>query len=475
MRKLLTVAQMRAADEYTIKTLGVASEELMRRAGLAIADEVAAEASPTDEILVVCGSGNNGGDGYVCARELLARGFRVQVYACGGKLSPDCEREKSRFGGTYAQTIAGDIIVDCIFGTGLSRTVGGDYADIIGQINASGAYVISADTPSGMSGDGGMALGAAVRADKTVAIGELKVGFVLGDGFDLCGKVVCKDIGICLNEAPFAHVYSDADIAPFYPKRPRNSHKGTFGIATLLCGSPQYTGSAVLAVSAALKSGCGYVKAVCPAEVAAAISPNHPQTVFSASCDLNSKAIAVGMGCGVTQSLYGEIVRLLGEYEGTLIIDADGLNCLAEYGADILKNKRCSVVLTPHLKEFSRISGYDMAEIFSSPVACAERFAAEYGMTVVLKSAGTVICDGSRTAINIRGNSALAKAGSGDMLAGYMCGCIARGLSPFDGAVCAAYTMGAAAELASGSLTEYCVTSSDILAAIPRAVKNFIV
>src|SRR5699024_6357528 len=147
--------------------------------GTAIADEVAAVTDKNSQILVVCGSGNNGGDGYVCAAELLKRGYNAKVYACGGRLSEDCRREKEQFSGTYARTIAGDVIVDCIFGTGLCREVTGEYADIINAINASGAYVISADIPSGLSSDSGQILGTAVRADKTVAIAELKAGFAL--------------------------------------------------------------------------------------------------------------------------------------------------------------------------------------------------------------------------------------------------------------------------------------------------------
>ena len=189
MRKILTVAQMRTADEYTIEKVGVPSKELMRRAGVAIAEAVA-EVAAGGNVLVVCGAGNNGGDGYVCAQQLLRRGFHVKVYACGGRPSPDCEREKLKYTGKYAQTIEGDVIVDCIFGTGLSREVTGEYAEVIEAINKSGAYVISADIPSGMSGDSGTALGVCVRADRTVTIGELKAGFVLSDGFDICGTVI---------------------------------------------------------------------------------------------------------------------------------------------------------------------------------------------------------------------------------------------------------------------------------------------
>lgn len=472
MHILLTAAQMRAADSYTINTVGISSEELMRRAGKAIADEVAREAKPGAAILVACGTGNNGGDGYVCARELLARSFNVSVYAIEGRLSPDCLREKERYGGPYTFDIAGDVIVDCIFGTGLARGVTGSFADVINKINASGAYIVSADIPSGLSSDSGLVLGTAVRADLTVCIARLKQGFMLSDGLDCCGRIVLKDIGISPAEGAFATVYDDDDIAAMFPARPRNSHKGTFGTATLVCGSLQYAGAAVLAISSALKSGCGYVKAVCPEQVRAAAIPGYPQTVFCDGVDLSSRAVAIGMGCGCSRALYEQIGGLLKNYGGTLIIDADGLNSLAKFGVCLLKDKKCGVVITPHAKEFSRLTGKPVADILSDPVACARDFAREYGVTVLLKGAGSVITDGEKTVINVRGCSAQAKAGSGDMLAGFMCGSIARGLSPLNGAACAAYIMGAAAELAAAELTEYCITAKDVLENIPVAVKN---
>ncbi len=472
MQRFLTSAQMRAADKHTIEVLEVPSQELMKRAGEAVTSEVAACAGADEVITVVCGTGNNGGDGYVCAQKLWESGFKVCVYAFDGNLSEDCARARAAYMGEYTKEIGGDVIVDCIFGTGLTREVGGKYAEVIDAINSSGALIISADIPSGLSGDGGKALGIAVRADKTVAIAEYKTGFVLNDGFDCCGTIVRKDIGICPDESNFAEVYEDRDIASFFPVRPRNSHKGSFGTATLVCGSPRYVGSAVLSVSAALCSGCGYVKAVCADEVKAAIAPVCPQTVFSPQCDLSSAAIAIGMGCGQSAELYDRITDLLKTYEGTLIIDADGLNSLAKYGVDVLRDKACKVIITPHAKEFSRLSGIKVEDVLDDPVSCAREFSAEYDVITVLKGAGTVITDGERTVINARGCSALAKAGSGDMLAGFMCGSVARGLYPFDGAVCAAYVLGAAAELAAGEFTEYCVTAGGVLKKIPVAIRN---
>ena len=182
------------------------------------------------------------------------------------------------------------------------------------------------------------------------------------------------------------------------------------------------------------------------------------------------------MGCGATEELYKTVKNLLENYKGTLIIDADGLNALSMFGKDILKQKNCKVVLTPHAKEFSRLTGLTVEQITTSPIETAREFAKEYKVVLLLKGAATVICDGSqkeiKTALNVRGSSALAKAGSGDMLSGYLCGSAARGLNPFDSCVCATYTTGLAAELASKQKTDYCAAAEDILKKIHLAVKR---
>ena len=178
------------------------------------------------------------------------------------------------------------------------------------------------------------------------------------------------------------------------------------------------------------------------------------------------------MGLGLKEEVYLTIKHLLSAYDKTLIIDADGLNALAKYGTDVLKTANCRVVLTPHVKEFSRLTGIDVKTIMDNPVNCALDFANEYKVTVLLKGADSIIADGARIAINKRGTTALAKAGSGDMLSGFMCGCAARGLEPFDAAVCASYTLGVSAEISSLQKTDYCATAKDILNNIHNAVKR---
>ncbi|MGN0814021.1 MAG: NAD(P)H-hydrate dehydratase [Candidatus Coproplasma sp.] len=473
MERFLSNEQMRQADAYTINELGVPSGELMRRAGYAIAEEVerALEQTGEKKVLVVCGCGNNGGDGYVCAQKLISDGFDVKVYALNGRLSPDCERERQNYSGEYSNEICGDVIVDCIFGTGLSRTVSGEAAQVIERINSSGAFVVSADIPSGINGDNGRIEGVAINADLTVAVAEYKLGMVLGDGVDYCGAVVKRDIGITAN-GNYAEAYADEDICRFFPARRRNSHKGTYGSANLIVGSARYKGAAALALSAALQSGCGYVKLTAESVVSDALVTAYPQAIYMQSCDLSSQAIAVGSGCGVSEDLYSQIVGILTSYEGKLIIDADGLNSLAKYGVDALKRKKCQVLITPHVKEFSRLTKLSVEEILHNPTDCARNFAKEYGVTVLLKGAATIICDEEKTALNLRGTTALSKGGSGDLLTGLICGSAARGLNVFDAAVAASYVLGSAAEDCSREKTDYCVTAKDLIKNFHKVVKR---
>lgn len=477
----LSGAQMRRADEYTIKTLGVPSEVLMARAGMAIAEEVekVANGKNYSKILVVCGPGNNGGDGYVCARELEKRGFNVEIYAFEGKLSSDCEREKDLTKCPYFKHTAGgidfsgyEIIVDCIFGTGLAREVSGDFVRVIEAINLSSAFVVAADIPSGLNSDNGKVLGVAVKADLTVAIAAKKLGEVLSDGLDYCGEIIVRDIGVTFPEKNYTIILDGEYLAPHFPKRQRNTHKGSYGTACIIAGSQKYAGAAALAVQGALLSGCGYTKLSCVPDIKFAMFPRFPQVIYCDEIDLNARAIAIGMGMGTREQTYEKVCALLREYAGTLIIDADGLNSLAKFGLEPLKNKRCSVAITPHAKEFARLTGLSVGEVLSDPISLAEKFAREFGVTVLLKGAASVICDGEKTAINTRGTTALSKGGSGDILSGFACGSAARGLSAFDAICSASYILGLSAEISSAEKTDYCVTSRDILKNLHKSIKR---
>ena len=268
-----------------------------------------------------------------------------------------------------------------------------------------------------------------------------------------------------------AIIVDSRDVAKFYPKRKRNTNKGDYGSADIVAGSDRYIGAAALACAAALKSGCGYVKLTSTEKVKLALAAKYPQVIYLDECDLHSQCIAIGMGCGLSIDLYGRIEFLTKNYSGTLIIDADGLNSLSKFGLDTIKDSSCRIILTPHLKEFSRLTGKSIEEISQNPVESAQEFAKKFDVILLLKGAASIITDGDKIAINTSGTTALAKGGSGDMLSGYMAGCVARGLSPFDSAVCSAHTMGISAQISSEQKTDYCATAHDILNNLHLAVK----
>ncbi len=277
--------------------------------------------------------------------------------------------------------------------------------------------------------------------------------------------------GFEIPDGETVRIIESGDIAKFYPERKRNTNKGDYGSANIVAGNDRYIGAPVLAVEAALKSGCGYVKLTSTEKIKYALAVKYPQVIYLEDCDLSAQAIAIGMGCGASRELYEKIKFLVKNYSGTLIIDADGLNSLSEFGLDILNYSLCRILLTPHLKEFSRMTGKSVKEILTNPIALSKQFAQEFGVTLLLKSSASIITDGDDTAINISGTTALAKGGSGDMLSGYIAGSVARGLSPFDAAVCSAYVMGTSAEISSQQKTDYCATARDILNNLHLVVK----
>ena len=494
MEKILTCAQMRAADKYTMETLGVPSETLMERAGRAVADaaERALKARGGSRVLAVCGGGNNGGDGYCAARLLAGRGYTAEVYELCEKFSEDCAAQREKFTGlthTSFPKEGYDVVIDAIFGTGFRSVPEGKFAEAIAAVNGSGAYVVAADIPSGLNGDTGTAQ-LCVRADETVTIGEKKFGLYLESGADKCGKIVRADIGISLPPANYAARYSAADLAGAFPPKKKNSNKGSYGRAGLFAGSLAYSGAALLAAGAALRAGAGYTRLYCPESVFPHFIGKYPELILvpvpdeggfarfeqepmRAVCE-NCDALAVGMGSGVSRGLYDCIGFLLSEFRGTLVLDADALNVLAEYGTDILKEKGCRVVLTPHLKEFSRLAGISLSEVKAGGAALAEKFAAEYGVTLLLKSNACIVTDGKSTALVAEGTPALARGGSGDVLSGIVCALAARGISAMRSCICGAHLLGRAGALAEKKSNEYSVLPSGVISEIPAAISELI-
>ena len=476
MKYAFSNEQMRRADAATIAA-GTPSLELMERAGQALARAVAEAMSRkgASDALFVCGGGNNGGDGFAAARILADAGEDVSVLCLAEKFSPDCAAMRERYKGETLGRIPRrryGVIVDCLFGTGLARPIEGINKMLVDFINGSGAYVIACDLPSGL-GECGIAPEVCVRADETVAMGQMKQALLMADGADFAGTVTVAQIGIHAEERG-AEVWEASDVKQLFPPRRSNTHKGSYGAACILAGGA-YSGAAFLAAGACLKSGAGYTKLCVTERLFSSAVGKLPAVVlreFKAIDGdiLAADCIAAGMGTGVSERLYVHIAELLSAYTGTLVLDADALNTIAAYGTEVLNKKSCKVILTPHPKEFARLAGKSVGEVLSNAAEEAKAFAARCGAVVVLKNNRSLITDGERVAINPTGSPALAKGGSGDVLSGFLAGTCARGVPPFEAACAASWLLGKAGEIAAEKMGEYAPDPTDVIGFLSEAI-----
>lgn len=494
---VLTNAQMRAADKYTIEEKGVSSLTLMESAGRALAIE-AEKLAEDGKILCVCGGGNNGGDGFVCVRHMTRAGRMPtpEVLCMAEKFSEDCERNRQAWkemGGVCMTELPQKryaLIIDCLFGTGFHGKLTGKEKMLVEWINEQkkrGAKVLSADIPSGVNGENGRVDGVAVCADVTLCIGEIKTGVLFNDGIDYAGKIKRADIGIQLPQEEYATLTDRESVKGLLPVRKRNSHKGSYGKAAIVAGSEEYTGAAYLSAAACLRSGAGYTTLFVPKDLLPLYALKAPEILLKRISEggryafneegmrglLAYDSIAYGMGMGASKEVFEGAKYLLENYEGKLILDADALNSLAQFsdgkGLNLFKNKKCDVILTPHVKEFSRLSGLTVEEILQNSLSIAKEFALSSGVTLLLKNALSIVTDGEHTVINAAGNAGQAKGGSGDVLAGVLAGLCAMGLSAYDGGVAAAYLVGESAELAAKKIGQFSLTATDLIAYLPRA------
>ena len=470
MERILTATQMQKADNFTINVLGISQDELVERAGKSIADVIKNQFLG-GRVLVCVGKGNNGKDGLVVADILKKKhGFSVAVF---DSENPCYEIFDNQF----------DILVDCLFGVGLNRRIEGKYKEIIDKINDINCYKISCDIPSGINGNNGKVMGVAVKADLTIAIGEYKVGHFFGDGIDYCGKIIVKDIGISVWEDNFIKRIDSRDAKKCFEKPNRNVHKGNFGKACVIGGSGDYSGSIILSANSltALKSGVGYTYLCVPKSLFDAYVGKNPECILltfdedvkgSLEKVLFCDSIAVGMGMGAKEQTYKIVCYLLENYTGTLIIDADALNALSKFGKDVLRNKKCNVILTPHVGEFGRLCGKDKDYLSDNLIDEAINFAKQYSVKLVVKSAVSIITDGEDVYLNTTGCSGMAKAGSGDVLSGLIAGVTARCSGEMESLLSALYVFGKAGEKAQELGCEFTVTASEIIAQFPSVIKN---
>ena len=492
MIPILSVKSMRESDARTIAD-GTPGRELMLRAGKAVFEHV--DWKPP--VAVLCGSGNNAGDGYVIAGLLHEAGYACEVIRLYDRCSEDGGYYLSRCLSAgvpvrmWDATTALDgygTIVDCLFGTGFRGGIEGTAAEAIGRINESGAYVVSVDINSGLNGDSGLAE-KCVRSDLTVSVGSFQPGHFLNMAKDVMKAKISCDIGIRPADDHLALVEA-ADVAPFFRPRANNTHKGTYGYTALIGGSRRYSGAVRLAAlaGAAMRAGAGVVKlavpdvlwpAVAPAVLESTVFPlsdNGSEIVFReaefAELTANLRAAAFGMGAGTGGGAAQALSWLLDRFDGTLIVDADGLTLLARMEKARIRSAACRLILTPHVKEFSRLTGLEIREILRDPVAAAEACARETGAVVLLKGPSTVVTDGKESRIIDTGCAGMATAGSGDVLSGILSAAAAFIPDPLTAAAAAAWINGRAGEKAQERFGSVSMTAGDTAACVAETVRS---
>ena len=494
MQPVLNVEDVRKVEQ-DLTLEGVSLAELMRRAGHAVAQEVL-DLGNIGPVVVLCGTGNNGGDGVACARLLLEAGYEVRCLLVGSrdKLTPDTramEGKLSAAGGKLepydpadpdqtAWVLGAHVLVDAIFGTGLNTEVRGEALAAIETMNRSGVPVVSADIPSGVEADTGRVLGGAVRAAVTVTFTRAKAGHFVGKGGLCTGRLTVAPIGIpedlYLEDDCKTMLVEQADVS--LPRRPVDGHKGDFGKVFILAGSRGYTGAAALCARAAVRGGAGLVTVAVPEDVYPIVAVKCDEAMVwpwpgddgelvekARGCD----AVLIGPGLGQGERAERLVLTLMKELACPVILDADGLNIISRH-MDILDERReWSTILTPHDGEFARLSGCELP--ITDRLGTARSFALRHHCLLVLKGFRTIVSANGACTINPTGNPGMAKGGSGDALAGLMAALLARRGKP-DEAITAVWVHGRAGDLAAEDKGEYGMTPSDLIEQIPYAIKE---
>lgn len=499
MRYALSADQMRAVEARAARE-GIATlTQLMERAGMALAREVMDKA-PDGPVAVVCGTGNNGGDGWVAARHLVASGrsCRVITLAAPDSLSGDARaaaeaalREGVPWEPLDASTsLAGaSTVVDAVLGFGFHAPLREPQASAVALIAASGAFVVAADVPSGVDSDTGAAAEPAVFAHATVTFSAPKPGLLIYPGARHAGEIVVADLGIpseWMHVDGALEVPTAADLARTFPWPQPEDHKGSRGRVALVTGSLTYPGAAVLTALGALRLGSGFTVAVVPEPIADLLRASAPNLLVrpvpagpdgalsSADAVLqavaDADAVVVGPGLTTAGAVAEAVSRLIAEVDVPLVLDADALNAL---GAPPTQpaGRSAPIVITPHPGEAARMLGMTAAEVQSDRIS-ASRALCGPATTCLLKGPRTIVVGEGRRAVITAGNAALARAGSGDVLAGMIGTLLAQKVGAYDAAVLAAFLHGRAGEIGSERMTVTCFTSADIPRFLPKAVRE---
>jgi hydroxyethylthiazole kinase-like uncharacterized protein yjeF len=506
--KLLTAAQMRALDQHCIEILGIPSLELMERAGEAVARTSADLLPHADAVCVIlCGKGNNGGDGLVAARLLHAAGKHVHVVLSSppDALSPDARAMYERLPTTLAvsATISDEelataaVVIDALLGTGVRGPVTGEMADLITRTNRlrQRARVLAVDIPSGVDADTGNADGPAIAAELTLTMGVPKLGLLLQPGASLAGRWDVVDLGFPANVVaawPGAgELLERSQVTAWLPPRPATAHKRSVGWVLAIAGSLGMTGAAAMACQAAYRAGAGLVRLAVPASLVPSLNAALPQVVFrpmpaTPRGTLSFRAVArllreahtvqatlIGPGLSCNAATHVAVRRLIAVWPGPLVVDADALTALAGH-ANLCAARTASTILTPHPGELSRLLALPVAAVLRDRRASAVAAAHQYHAVVVAKGTPTLIAlPTGEVLLAPTGNPGLAVAGSGDTLAGYLVALLAQGLAPHVAAAVACFVGGRCADRIAERRGIVGMTALDLIEEFPASLAEF--
>lgn len=484
MNEVIYGSDMKKVDSYAINTVGIPSMVLMERAALEVFNACVEIVKKSDKILIVAGTGNNGGDALALARMMIIGGYLVDVTIVGNSNS-GTEEWKQQFSIlkklkiTFTENPIFDeytLIVDGLFGLGLNREVEGYYKDIIEKMNNTNSSILSIDIPSGLCADNGNVLGIAVCADITVTFGKLKTGLLVGKAADYTGKIIVKDIGFPkVAYSGFVgevYAYDKTDLNQL-PKRINSSHKGTYGKVLVVGGNEEMFGAVFFSAMALYRMGVGIVTIFSNEKNLLSLQQMIPEAIIKTfsglETDINklvieinkSDTIVIGPGLGKSELVKTFIKETL-QSKKPIVIDADAINVISKEST-LLELLHEKVILTPHLGEMSRLTGVSIEEITKNTIHVCKSFADNRKIVCLLKDARSVISDGSIVNINTSGNAGMSTAGSGDVLSGIVGALVTQGLPTIQAATLGAYIHGVSGDIMSNEKTQTGLIASDLL------------
>ena len=503
MKYALDSNSMREIDNYTIDQLKIPAMVLMERAALEVSLFMKKHIKKSDRILVLCGPGNNGGDGIAAGRILHLQGYQVAIFLLSNKDRASSGLKKQleiaeRLGITIESTYKAstyNIIIDALFGVGLTRDIIGDYQKLIKQVNSENNIVFSVDIPSGISADNGKVMNQAIKADYTITFGYMKQGLLLYPGIDYGGDITLVDIGfpkLAEKSARLDTFYYEEEDLKLLPVRHGHSHKGTYGKLLVIGGSKGMSGAAYLSAKAAYRTGVGMVKILTSTSNREILQTLIPEALFSTYEDKESlkedlnwaDVIVIGPGLGTSQEARDVLKDVIDNVNLPVIIDADGINILAMQMDDLgiedtrqrieyLKgNLPVTTILTPHLKELSRLLKIPLSEISDNMIDTANQCTYNNKVIFLIKDAKTVVTYNGMKYINRSGCSGMSTAGSGDVLTGIIGALIGQKMKAYKATCLATFIHGLAGQIASAKKGEYSVIASDILDSIEQVLMD---